>query len=143
MRRGLEPPLTVTSDGAPGVIKAIERQWPNAIRIRCGAHKTRNVLSRVPEAFQGDVKQLLYTIRDAVDDAAGLEASHRVQKRLTQELPHAAKSLAEDHEALLAHCKVPVRHRIIVRTTHRIERCFEEERRRTKILPRFWREKSA
>lgn len=39
--------------------------------------------------------------------------------------------------------KVPVRHRINVRTTNLLERSFVEERRRTKVIPRFTNEKSA
>jgi len=39
--------------------------------------------------------------------------------------------------------RVPVRHRINVRTTNLIERSFEEERRRTKVIPRLLDEKSA
>jgi transposase-like protein len=143
VRRGLPCPLTITTDGAPGLIQAVERQWPRALRIRCWAHKTRNVLSRVPEAVPCEVKQQLYAIRDAADYATGLQRYQDVYDRLARAYPSAARSLEEDHEALLAHLKVPVRHRIIVRTTNLIERCFEEEQRRTKVLPRFWSEKSA
>ena len=46
-------------------------------------------------------------------------------------------------EALLAIHRVPVRHRIRVRTTNLAERSFVEERRRTKVIPRFPDEKSA
>ena len=46
-------------------------------------------------------------------------------------------------EASLAHLKIPEKHRKYVRTTNLIERAFEEERRRTKVLPRFFDEKSA
>jgi putative transposase len=143
VRRGLQPPLTVTTDGAPGLIRAVERQWPNTLRIRCWAHKVRNVLSRVPEAAQAQVRGWLYTIRDAADDAAGQEAYAEVLARLEQAFPSAARSLADDHQASLAHLQVPPRHRVVVRTTNLIERCFAEERRRTKVLPRFWDEKSA
>jgi transposase-like protein len=38
---------------------------------------------------------------------------------------------------------VPVRHRIRVRTTNLAERSFEEERRRTKVIPRLMDEKAA
>ena len=48
----------------------------------------------------------------------------------------------EDLEALLGHLGLPVRHRKTVRTTNLIERSFEEERRRTKVIPGFWTEKS-
>lgn len=142
VRRGLQPPLTVTTDGAPGLIRAVERPWPNAVRIRCWAHKARNVLSRVPEAAQAPVRSWLYEIRDAQDDAAGQQAYRTVLARLEQAYPSAAWSLADDAEASLAHLLVPPRHQVIVLITHRIERGFAEERRRTKVLPRFWDEKS-
>ena len=45
--------------------------------------------------------------------------------------------------ALLAIHRVPVRHRIRVRTTNLAERSFVEERRRTKVIPRFTDEKAA
>jgi len=43
-RRGLNDPLLVTSDGAPGIIKAIEVCFPRAARQRCLAHRMRNDL---------------------------------------------------------------------------------------------------
>ncbi|MEW6570748.1 MAG: transposase [Nitrospirota bacterium] len=45
-------------------------------------------------------------------------------------------------EAILGHLRLPVRHRKSVRTTNLIERSFEEERRRTKIIPGFFTEQS-
>jgi putative transposase len=39
-RRGLNDPLLVTSDGAAGIIKAIEVCFPRAARQRCLAHRT-------------------------------------------------------------------------------------------------------
>jgi putative transposase len=41
------------------------------------------------------------------------------------------------------HAQVPVRHRVRVRTTNLAERSFEEERRRTKVIPRLMDEKAA
>jgi transposase-like protein len=49
----------------------------------------------------------------------------------------------EDPDALLAHVRLPARHRISCRTTNLIERSFEEERRRTKVIPRSTDERSA
>jgi transposase-like protein len=40
-----------------------------------------------------------------------------------------------DFEACIAHLKFPVAHRKVIRTTNLLERLFEEERRRTKIIP--------
>ena len=62
--------------------------------------------------------------------------------RFGREFPSACACLQEDLEALLAHLKLPWRHRKFVRTTNLIERSFVEERRRTKTLPRFFTEKS-
>lgn len=33
--RGLRPPVTITSDGAPGVLRAIEEVWPQSLHLRC------------------------------------------------------------------------------------------------------------
>jgi transposase-like protein len=51
-------------------------------------------------------------------------------------------SLRDDLEASLAHLRLPVAHHKYVRTTNLIERSFLEERRRTKIIPRFFDERS-
>jgi putative transposase len=47
-RRGLNDPLLVTSDGAAGIIKAIEICFPRAARQRCLAHRMRNLAAKVP-----------------------------------------------------------------------------------------------
>jgi transposase-like protein len=39
----------VASDGAPGMIRAIEECLPRSIRQRCLAHKMRNLQSKVPD----------------------------------------------------------------------------------------------
>ncbi len=46
----------------------------------------------------------------------------------------AVACFADDLDALLAIHRVPVRHRIRVRTTNLAERSFVEERRRTKVI---------
>jgi putative transposase len=47
--RGLGDPLLVVSDGAPGIIKAIEICFPRSERQRCLAHRLRNLAAKVPE----------------------------------------------------------------------------------------------
>src|SRR5438094_4247009 len=49
-RRALRSPWLVISDGAPGLIKAIEEVWPAADRGRCAVHKLRNVVAKIAEA---------------------------------------------------------------------------------------------
>ena len=56
LRRGLPGPLTVTTDGAPGLIRAVEAIWPEAERIRCWVHKITNVLDKVSEDLRPTLK---------------------------------------------------------------------------------------
>ena len=58
-----------------------------------------------------------------------------------QELPSAMACLKEDLAATLAHLKLPSLHQKMIRTTNLCERSFVEERRRTKVIPRFFDEK--
>ena len=137
LSRGLNPPLTVTTDGAPGAIKAVEAIWPEAQRIRCWVHKMRNVLDKLPEADHAVVKPYLQAIRDAPDYATGRRLAEETIAQFEKTYPSAMKSLADDLEASLAHLQLPPVHRKAVRTTNLVERSFVEERRRTKVLPRF------
>jgi putative transposase len=140
--RGLPTPLTITTDGAPGLMRAVEEVWPKSLRIRCWAHKMRRVLAKVPEDAQAEVKAFLETVRDAPTPEVGRQAATDVLSRYTALYPAAMRSFNDDLEASLAHLQLPLAHRRQVRTTNLIERSFEEERRRTKILPRFWSEHS-
>lgn len=143
VQRGLRTPTTITSDGAPGLIAAIEQVWPNRLRIRCGAHKARNVLDNGPEAARAEVKAHLAQIREAATLADGQQALQRFREAFEKRYPSAAKSLLDDCEASLNPLRVPPAHRKCVRTTNLLERTFEEARRRTKVIPRFWTEHSA
>jgi hypothetical protein len=52
------------------------------------------------------------------------------------------RSFNDDLAASLAHLELPLAPRRQVRPTSLIDPSFEEEHRRTKILPRFWSEQS-
>lgn len=140
--RGLPNPLTVTSDGAPGAMAAIESTWPMAERIRCWFHKMKNMLEKVPEDQQEEIKRLLIDVREAPNHEKGRQRAWALIEELEQrDLPGAAACLKDDLAASLAHLKLPLRHRKAVRTTNLCERGFVEERRRAKVLPRFRGEK--
>ncbi len=49
-RRGLADPLLVVTDGAPGLIRAVETCFPRALRQRCLVHRPRNLRSKAPES---------------------------------------------------------------------------------------------
>jgi len=142
VRRGLPVPLTMTSDGAPGLLRALEEVFPKSLRIRCWMHKMRNVLDKLPDSAREEVKAWLAAVRDAPTLEAGRQAAAETIARFEREYPAAMKSFADDLDASLMHLRVPPAHRKFVRTTNLIERSFEEERRRTKVIPRFFDERS-
>ena len=55
-RRGLGDPLLVVTDGAPGLIRAVEECFPRSYRQRCLAHRMRNLQSKVPEHLWPEVR---------------------------------------------------------------------------------------
>jgi putative transposase len=141
--RGLRVPTSVTSDGAPGLINAIEQVFPKSLRVRCWYHKLGNIRAKLPPEGADEVLAHARAVRDAATYKAGEAQAASLVEHFGQAYPAAVKSFVEDLEASLAHLKLPVRHRINVRTTNLLERSFVEERRRTKVIPRFTGEKSA
>lgn len=143
VKRGLRAPTSVTSDGAPGLIKAIESVFSSSIRIRCWFHRMANLRSKIPEEAAPDFMAEVRAIRDAPNLEAARAQVHRVRTRFAREFPSAVACLEDDLDALLAIHRLPVRHRLACRTTNLIERSFVEERRRSKVIPRFSDERSA
>lgn len=143
VRRGLKVPLSITTDGAPGLMSAVEEMWPKSLRVRCWAHKSRNVLDKVPEDARAEMKAYLAAVREAPTLEDGRQAATALVAKFERSYPSAVRSFVDDLDASLAHLRLPAGHRKYVRTTNLIERSFEEERRRTKTIPRFFDEHSA
>jgi len=143
LSRELRLPTTVTSDGAPGLVKAIEVCFPASIRIRCWFHRLANIRAKLPDETAADVMAHLYAVRDAPTLDAARAAADRLVNTYGREYPAAIACFQDDLDALLAIHRVPARHRIRVRTTNLAERSFVEERRRTKVIPRFTDERAA
>ena len=141
--RGLRIPLSVTSDGAPGLLNAIVQVFPTSLRIRCWYHKMGNIRAKLSADDAPEVLAHVRAIRDAATYDAGCALAAQVMETFADRFPSAMACLSDDLEASLAHLKLPVRHRIAIRTTNLLERSFEEERRRTKVIPRLLDEKSA
>jgi transposase-like protein len=80
--RGLACPLLVISDGAAGLIGALERTM-GAARQRCLVHRARNVLAKVPKNAQAEIKADYWAIVDVPDTIeSGRDAVAYVQKRI-------------------------------------------------------------
>lgn len=141
VERELRPPLTITADGAPGLLKVIDQVWPKSLRIRCWVHKLRNIRAKLPADVVNEVQAEIYAIRDAGTYEQGRELAAAVIAKYRLSYPSAMACLEDDLEASLNHLKLPARLRPLVRSSNGLERAFEEERRRSKIIPHFFGEK--
>jgi putative transposase len=144
--RGLASPLLVISDGAPGLISAIEQAFPEALRQRCLIHRARNILAKVPAGMQAEVKDAYWQLFDTQElkTTPGPRLVELVDHRITEmadrysaTYPAAMKCLLADREGLTAYLRFPAEHHPRVRHSNFIERTFGETRRRTKVIGRL------
>lgn len=140
VRRGLRAPLLSVGDGAPGLINALEKLWPEADRGRCAVHRLRNILAKLPERpeLHERVRRAYWAALDEAADAVDGERRLRaLVGELEREHPSAAACLADDLPALCVHLRYPPRLRKRLRSTNLLERSIEEVKRRTKVIGRF------
>jgi len=142
VRRGLQLPVLVTTDGAPGLIRAVEEVFPTSLRQRCLAHKTRNVTDKVPQAVRDEVKNAVRAAYYAPNRQVAEMIAADVLETYQGVYPAAMRSFQDDWEASIAYLRCPAIHHKRIRTTNLLERSFLEERRRTGTIPRFFSEKS-
>jgi putative transposase len=144
--RGLASPLLVISDGAPGLIGAIEQAYPQALRQRCLIHRARNVLAKVPVGMQAEVKDAYWKTFDTegMDTPPGPKLVEIIDARVSEmaaryaaTYPAAMKCLTTDREGLTAYLRCPAEHHHRVRHSNFIERTFGETRRRVKVIGRL------
>jgi transposase-like protein len=141
-RRGLPDPLLVASDGAPGMIRAIEECLPRSIRQRCLAHKMRNLQSKVPEDVWPEFKARAAACYQAASPVLARLLRDDIAATYARDLPSAVACLDDDFEACIAHLRFPLGHRRAIRTTNLLERLFGEARRRTKVIPHAFGERA-
>jgi putative transposase len=147
--RGLTEPLLVVTDGAPGLIAAVEQVWPTALRQRCVVHRARNVLAKVSAADHDLVKADYWAIFDDLPPEPGEAAVAEARRRgdafaaaWGQRYPRAVACVTDDFAELIAHLRFPAEHWARIRHTNLIERTFGETRRRTKVIGRLPGERS-
>ena len=133
----------VISDGAPGLIAAIEQAYPKALRGRCLIHRCRNILAKVPAGMQAEVKDAYWKIFDTeglktppgpkLVDLTGARISE-MAARYAPTYPAAMKALTTDAAGLTAYLRFPAKHHQRIRHSNFIEPTFGETRRRVKVI---------
>jgi transposase-like protein len=142
VKRGLRTPLLITTDGAPGLIAAVAEVFPQSLRQRCLFHKTGNVLDKVPDSTRAEVKAMIQAAYYAPNQEVARMMAAKVMEAYQSLYPSAMNSFQDDWEACIAYLRCPHVHHKRVRTTNLLERSFGEQRRRTKVIPRFFTERS-
>jgi transposase-like protein len=142
--RGLRPPLLVISDGASGLIAAVELVFPHSLRQRCVIHRARNVLAKVPVEHQGEVKKAYWALFEETGTEPGDAAIAVVRSRAEsfatnygKRFPAAVDCLMAELASLTTYLRFPTSHHGRIRHSNFIERTFGETRRRVKVIGRL------
>ncbi len=144
--RGLPSPLLVVSDGAKGLIAAIEQVYPKALRQRCLIHRWRNVAAKIPVGMQAEIRDGYWALfnTEKLTTEPGPRLVELVDARITEfaaryaaTYPAAMKILLTDAAGLTAYLRFPAEHHQRIRHSNFIERTFGETRRRAKVIGRF------
>ena len=141
-KRGMNDPVLGVMDGAPGMIKAFNEVFPQTLRQRCLFHKKGNILSKVPSETISSMKVDLNAVYYARDQKTARRNAKEFCDNYHAIYPSAVACFEDDLEACIQHLRCPAKHRKHITTTNLVERSFGEENRRSKVIPRFFTEKS-
>ena len=139
--RGLKDPLLTATDGAPGLVRAVEECFVRSARQRCLVHRMRNLANKVPEDVWPEFRERARAAYQAPSREIARMLRDELVKTYQRDLPTAVRCFEDDFEACIAHLRFPVNHRKAIRTTNLLERLFVEERRRLKIIPNAFGER--
>ncbi len=131
-RRGLKKaPTLAIGDGALGFWKALREVYGSAREQRCWAHKTGNVLNKLPKGLQKKAKQHLHDIWMAETRKDAEAAFDFFLAAYGPKYDKAVACLAKDRDVLLTFYDFPAEHWKHIRTTNPIESTFATVRLRT------------
>ena len=126
----------ITTDGQPGLIRALGRLWAAVPHQRCWAHKLRNLENKL-KASQRPCLEEAKLISQAQHRTEAITRFRHWQARWQKLAPKAVAGLEADLEELLAFFDCPKTHWKGLRTTNVIERLFVEVRRRIRTMCAF------
>lgn len=142
IQRGLNVPLLIISDDAPGLRKAIKECFSSSMYQICQVHKMKNILSKLPTYIQKEMKKLLQRAFNAKEYDEGLRLGNELVAKFKDRFPSSMECLKKALPDVITCLKFPRTHRKRISSSNLIERLFGEGKRRTKVIPRFPTEKS-
>ena len=110
--RGPGDPLLVVSDGAPGIIRAIEECFPRSARQRCLAHRMRNLAAKVSADPWPEFKARVTACYQAPSRAIARQLAAGLRADYANVLPSALACFEDDFEPASRTCAC--RSRIVV-----------------------------
>jgi len=140
--RGLREPLLIISDGSPGLKKALGEMFKFSKHQRCIAHKLRNIANKLPDEARERIMERIRNVYYQSDKQIAENLAAKVIEEYSVEYPSAVKCFQDDFDSCIRFMEFPERHHKFIKTTNVLERAFEEQKRRTKVIPRFFRESS-
>jgi putative transposase len=102
----------------------------------------QNLHQKMPPQAWPAFQALSAAMRDAPTFEEGQRRQQALLVQYHDSFPEACRCLEDDAEASLHPLKVPAPPRQYVRTSNLAARAFDEERRRTKVIPHLWDEAS-
>lgn len=143
-QRGMNGPRLVIGDGHLGIWGALANVYPEAGEQRCWNHRIINVLDRVPQKKQAQVKVWLRELMYAPTREKATQQKGKFQEWCEgQGFGEAGRLLEEDWERLVAYYEYPKDHWVHLRTTNPVESPFAAVRLRTQASKRYKRVENA
>jgi transposase-like protein len=136
-QRGLKGVRYVVSDKHRGIESAVARHFQGAVWSRCQVHLKRNVLGKVRQKDRQWAAGLLKEVTDAPTLPEAREALRDAVEQLSQSYPEVSQMLESEGEEMLGVYALLSQHRKRMRSTNMLERWFEEQRRRTRVVRIF------
>jgi transposase len=133
--------LLITAD-AGGSNGARVRLWKLELQKLADETGLQISVGHLPPQVWPEFKALVIDMRAAPSVAEAARRRQELVKCYQLDFPEACRCLLDEAKASLNHLTVPPRHQQYVRTSNLAERAFEEERRRTKVIPHLWDERS-
>jgi putative transposase len=135
--RGLQAPRLAVADGANGFWAALSAEYPETAEQRCWLHKVRNVLDKVPEKMEREVRRELREIYESSTRAQAMSKLDSLALSLSKDYPKAAACVRDDVDRMVAFFAFPKASWKSIRTTNPIESNFASVRLRTNVAKRL------
>ena len=135
--RGVKWIGMVIADGVDSVRKALREVFPKSREQRCWVHKMRNVLDKVPNVAEDEVKAALQAMYNARSREEALRLKTEFAAKYQERYPRAVASLEEAGALLFTYFDFPKEHWKSIKTTNPLESMFSSVRLRTDAARRI------